>query len=369
MKVAIVYDRVNKWGGAERVLLHLHEMFPDAPLYTSVYSKENAKWAEVFPKIHTSFLQKIPFTKRRHEMLPLFMPLAFESMDFDQYDLVISVTSEAAKGVITKGKTKHICYCLTPTRYLWSGHDTYFKNRLIKSLGKPYVAHLRRWDKMASARPDEMVGISTEVKNRIKSYYGRESRIVFPPTEIEKFTKINDNDGNGNGGKKVKLPKDYFLVVSRLVPYKKVDLVVETFNELGLPLVIIGAGNQEKKLKRIANKNVQFIKDATDNELIKYYAHAKGFIFPQEEDFGLVAVEAQAAGVPVIAFNKGGSLDTVIHGKTGVFFEEQRKESLMDAISSFSNLSFLRKDIIHNARRFSKEKFKKDFLTVVGKYF
>ncbi len=390
MKVAIVYDRVNKWGGAERVLLQLHEMFPDAPLYTSVYSEKHARWAEVFPRVHTSFLQRIPFTRRRHEMLPLFMPMAFESMNFDEYDLVISVTSEAAKGVLTKGKTKHICYCLTPTRYLWSGHDTYFRNKFLKSLGKPYVDHLRRWDKVASKRPDKMVGISSAVKERIQKYYNRESEIVFPPTDVDKFTvhssqftekrrkwqrspiyidsRLRENDMVGNGNRNGILPKDYFLIVSRLVPYKKVDLAVEVFNELGLPLIVVGKGSQEKKLQRIANKNIQFVQDVTEVELAKYYVNAKGFIFPQEEDFGLVAIEAQAAGIPVIAFKKGGSLDTVIEGKTGVFFEEQNMESLKSAISRFRNMHFLRKDITRNARRFSSTHFKKEFLKVVGRY-
>src|SRR5260221_835454 len=166
MKVAIVYDRVNKWGGAERVLLALHEMFREAPLYTSVYSNKHAKWAEIFPEIYTSFLQKIPFTKTRHEFLPLFMPFVFESFNFDDYDLVISVTSEAAKGIITKGKTKHICYCLTPTRYLWSGYDDYFKDKTLGSLSKPAIRYLRNWDLVASRRPDMIIGISREVQKR-----------------------------------------------------------------------------------------------------------------------------------------------------------------------------------------------------------
>src|SRR3990167_10742564 len=180
MKVAVVYDRVNKWGGAERVLLALHEMFPDAPLYTSVYDERNAPWAKVFPRVYTSFLQKFPFAKSNHEFLALLMPLAFELFNFDEYDLVISVTSEAAKGIITKPETLHICYMLTPTRYLWSHYDLYFKNPILRFISKPAVNYLRNWDKIAAQRPDKIIAISTEVQRRIKKYYGRESDIVFP---------------------------------------------------------------------------------------------------------------------------------------------------------------------------------------------
>ncbi|MEK7497519.1 MAG: hypothetical protein AAB656_01225 [Patescibacteria group bacterium] len=183
MKTAIVYDRVNKWGGAERVLLTLHEMFPGAPLYTSVYNSKTAPWAAVFPKVYTSFLQNFPFAKNNHELYAILMPIVFESFDFDEYDLVISVTSEAAKGVITKPGTKHICYMLTPTRYLWSGYKEYFKNPLVRFISKPIINYLRSWDKVAAFRPDEIIAISTEVQRRVKKYYNRESKIIFPPAE------------------------------------------------------------------------------------------------------------------------------------------------------------------------------------------
>lgn len=184
MKVAIVYDRVNKWGGAERVLLTLHKMFPKAPLYTSVYDAKNAKWAKVFPKIYTSFLQKIPFAKSNHELLAPFMPFVFSRFNFDNYDLVISVTSEAAKGIITRPETLHVCYCLTPTRYLWSHYSLYFKNPFLKFLSKPVINYLRKLDKVSAQRPDIMIAISTEVQKRIKKYYDRDSEIIFPPCTI-----------------------------------------------------------------------------------------------------------------------------------------------------------------------------------------
>src|SRR5260221_197119 len=254
MKVAIVYDRVNKFGGAERVLLTFHEMFPDAPLYTSVYSKENASWANVFPEIKTSFLQKIPFAKNHHEFLAPLMPFAFSSFNFDEYDLVISVTSEFAKNINVKNG-KHICYCLTPTRYLWSGYREYFKNEILKFLTKLLIDYLKVIDKKAAKKPDLMIAISTEVQKRIKKYYGRESKIIFPPVESFQISKKNRTFGprKGVAGHSFfRNLNNYYLIVSRLVKYKKVDLAIETFDELKLPLVIVGIGREEKKLKKIA---------------------------------------------------------------------------------------------------------------------
>lgn len=350
MRTAIVYDRVNKWGGAERVLLTLHEMFPNAPLYTSVYDEKGAPWAKVFPKVVSSFLQKIPTAKRNHEYFAPFMPLAFESFNFDEFDLVISVTSEAAKGIITKSHTKHISYCLTPTRYLWSHHDEYFGKGGLKKISKPAVSYLRKWDLAAAQRPDIVVGISTTVADRIKKYYGREAKIIFPPLDDFKFdSKVKDKS------------EDYFLVVSRLVQYKKVDLAIEAFNELGLPLYVVGVGREEGRLRGTAKGNIKFLGKLTDEELFTYYKGASALVFPQEEDFGLVAVEAQSVGTPVIAFKKGGALDTVVDGVTGIFFEDSEAASLIDAVDRFKSANFSKDKITKNAKRFSKKKFKKEF--------
>lgn len=358
MKTAIVYDRVNKWGGAERVLLALHEIFPDAPLYTSVYDPKSASWAEVFPSVIPSFLQKIPGANSKHEWLAPFMPIAFESFDFSEYDFVISVTSEAAKGIITKPGTTHICYCLTPTRYLWSHYEEYFKGSTFKVLAKPAVSYLKSWDKVAAQRPDVYVAISTKVKKRIKKYYKRESEVIYPPVDVDRF-EIKD----------LRLKKkEYYLIVVRLVPYKRVDLAIEAFNELGLPLVIVGTGSEEKKLRRMAKNNISFAGFVKDKDLPRLYQGAKALIYPQEEDFGITAVEAQAVGVPVIAYKAGGALDTVINGKTGVFFEEQTKESLIEVVKRFDELihrSIKREDCVKNAKRFSKQRFKKEFLDLI----
>lgn len=347
LKIAIVYDRVNKFGGAERVLLVLHEMFPTAPLYTSVYDEKKASWAKVFPKIYTSFLQKIPILKNYHELMGWLMPLAFESFNFKDYDLVISVTSEAAKGIITGTNTLHVCYCLTPTRYLWSGYDEYFKGVTFKGLTKPIVSYLRWWDKVASQRPDKIIAISTEVQKRIKKYYQRDAEIIFPPVELIRHPSL------------ITGKHSYYLYVGRLVKYKKVDLLVATFNELKLPLVIVGVGSELNKLKFKAKSNIKFLGQISDQELAKVYQNALGFLMPQEEDFGITSVEAQSFGVPVIAYKKGGVLDTVIDGKTGIFFNEQNKASLSSAIAKFDNLSFNRRYLITNAKNFSKENFKR----------
>ena len=346
MKVALTYDRVNKWGGAERVLLALHKIFPDAPLYTSVYNKEKAPWAKVFD-VKTSFLQNFPKASVSHELYPALMPMAFESFNFDKFDLVISVTSEAAKGIITKPKTLHICYCLTPTRYLWSGYNDYFKSFVFKLISKPLVSYLRFWDKIAAQRPDEYIAISTEVQNRIKKYYKRNSEIIYPPLMMQTNFK-NDEKVSG----------DYFLVVSRLTNfYKRVDIAIEACNKLKLPLKIVGEGADLESLKNMAGPTVEFLGNLTDEELATYYENCKALIFPGREDFGLTMVEAQAFGKPVIAFRGGGALDIVAEEKTGEFFNEQNPESLMAVLKSFDEKRYNMKSCRENSEKFSFEHF------------
>jgi len=371
MKVAIVYDRVNKWGGAERVLLSLHELFPDAPLYTSVYHPDKAPWAKVFPKVVPSFLNKISFLRDKHEYLAFLMPLAFESFNFDAYDLVISVTSEAAKGIITKPGTLHICYCLTPTRYLWSHHDFYFKNPLLKIGALPLVNYLRIWDRIAASKPDVMVGISKAVCRRIKKYYGIGAQLIYSPVDLDKFKSQKSTHSASSGlmlSKAEASKSGFFLLVSRLNPYKRADLAVCAFNELGLPLIIAGAGSEEAKLRKMSFNNIKFVGELTDAKLIGYYQKARALIFPQEEDLGLVAVEAQACGTPVIALRKGGALDTVVDGVTGVFFERQNKDSLIAAVKKFEKMKFNGDALRENAQKFSKERFKKELLDLINKY-
>ena len=352
MKVAIVYDRVNKWGGAERVLLALHRIFKDADLFTSVYNKDKASWAKVF-NVKTSFLQSLPLAKTSHQLYASLMPIAFENFNFDNYDLVISITSESAKGIITKPETLHICYCLTPNRYLWSAYNDYFKNPLLKFFSKPAVAYLRNWDKVASNRPDKYIAISTAVKERIKKYYDKDSIIIFPPLELTDH-KTEDTDNKKNG--------EYFLVVSRLeaISYKKIDLAIKACNELKLPLKIIGTGKGEKKLKQLAGPTVEFLGRLTDEELSYYYKNCRALLFPGIEDFGLVMAEAQAFGKPVIAFRSGGALDIIREGITGEFFNEQTVNSLKKVLANFKDSSYNSKLCRENAQRFSFEKFESD---------
>lgn len=350
MKVALVYDRLNKWGGAERVLLALHKIFPKAPLFTSVYSREATPWADVF-EVKTSSLQNLKFMRKHNEMLALLMPVSFESFNFDEFDLVISVTSESASGIITKPGTLHICYCLTPTRYLWSGYDDYFKGKFMRTMSYPALRYLRRWDKLSASRPDHYIAISNEVKDRIGKFYGKDSEIIFPPVMIEKK--------NFNNFKS----EDFYLLVSRLsrtTNYKKVDLAIEAFNETGYKLKIIGAGPLMKKLKKDANKNIEFLGELTDRQLSDYYERCKALVFPGFEDFGLVMAEAQFFGKPVIAFAGGGALDIVQDGKTGKLFPNQDVNALINALKSFNESSYNKRDILESAKRFSFDKFKID---------
>ncbi len=375
MKVALVYDRLNKWGGAERVLLALHKLFPDAPVYASVYDEKKAPWAKVF-NVKTSFLQNIPFTTN-HELFATLMPIAFESFNFDEYDLVISVTSEAAKGIITKPKTKHICYCLTPTRYLWSGYDNYFENPVLKFISKPAISYLRFWDKIAANRPDKFIAISREVKGRIKKYYNRNSEVVYPPISLRgpvtRFPPVsapssilmNDEVRAAGNPSSHATPQGYFLIVSRLVPYKKIDLVVKAFNKLKLPLKIVGIGLEMEKLKAQAKSNIEFLGYLTDKELVRYYSECRALVFPGIEDFGLTILEAQSFGKPVIAFKGGGALESIIEGKTGIFFDKQSVESLISAIRQFDDLKINPEDCIENAHKFSFEEFKRNFLSKI----
>lgn len=356
-RVALVYDRINKWGGAERILLALHEIFPDAPLFTSVYNPSKAMWANVF-KVNSSFLQNIPFASNHHEYLPMLMPLAFESFSFDEYDLVISVTSESAKGIIAKPHTLHICYCLTPTRYLWSGFDNYFSNKLLRTLSKPAVKYLKNWDLIAAKRPDKYIAISKEVQKRINKYYDRESEVIYPPSGIL---------GNSFeiSGKMQKQKQDYFLVVSRLVSYKHIDLAVKACNELKVPLLIIGNGSEERKLRSIAGPTIKFIGYVDDAKLAQYYHFCRALIFPGHEDFGLTMVETLSFGKPVIAYKAGGALEIVTENKSGIFFTMQTVEALKKAIREFEDSIFNAQSCKKQANKFSVKAFNDNFINTV----
>lgn len=371
MKTAIIYDRINKYGGAERILECLHDMYPDAPVFTAVYDAAGAAWAKGYD-IRASWLQRIPFIRTRHELLPVLTPLAFESFGFDGYDLVISVTSAEAKTVITKPGTLHICYCLTPTRYLWSGYGEYVREPGLGLWGAParYMLRktaqmLRKWDRIAAARPDYYIAISEHVARRIRMYYGRSPvTTIFPPVRTELFTTADANDAAYPGGSDIDggrpvLPTGYYLTVGRLVGYKRMDLLIRAFNEMKRPLVIIGSGRDETRLRQMAGKTVSFITHhLTDEELRDYYRQCLAFVFAGNEDFGIVAAEAQACGKPVITYAGSGMAETVINGKTGVLFSHQSKEDIVRAVGTCEGMKVRSADIRKHALQFRADRFK-----------
>jgi len=338
MKVAIVYDWINRrQGGAERVLANLHQIWPQAPLYTSVYDPQKARWARKFPKVVTSFVNDMPLARKRAFWFYPLIVLGFEQFDFDKFDLVISVTSGPAKAVITKPETTHICYCLTPpTRHIY--------NRRLW----PFQLAAKQ-DYILGQRPDYYLTTCKNVSDRIEYYYQRNSKIVYPGIDLKKFKP------------KSRHCEDYYLVVSRLVKHKKVDLVIKAFNQNRLPLKIIGTGRNENKLKLIAKKNIDFIGEVSDNELVEHYQQCQAVIFPQEEDFGLVPIETQACGKPVIAFKGGGALETIIENKTGKFFYPQKPSALNDVIHKFEPKIYSSKTCRQNAESFSEDSFKIKF--------
>ncbi len=359
-KIAIVYDWIDKWGGVERVLLTFNEMFPKADFYTSYFDPEEASWAKDL-KIKTSFIQKLPVFIKKNRLLSFpFYLFAFESFDFSQYDIVISITSSFAKSIITRPKTLHLCYLLTPTRYLWF---------MSKEYRAPNINYLKKWDYIAAQRPDKIISISKTVAERCQKYYKRESEIVYPPFDIEYWKKIKSEIQNP----KSETNSEFYLIVSRLEPYKKVDLAVRLFNRINSKLIIVGEGTQKNNLKKIANKNIIFLSHLTDKELGWLYKKAKALIMPQEEDFGYTALEAQFFGCPVVAYNKGGAKETVIEGKTGLFFDKQTEADLRRELERFESISYnlTKKTQIYglkNVKRFNKRIFVKKFIELIEIY-
>lgn len=349
MKVAIVHDWLTNMGGAERIIRILHELFPDAPIYTLVYNKKNMP--EDFKKmdIRTSFIQKMPLGIKKYQSYLPLMPIAVEQFDLREYDIVISSSTACAKGVVTRSDTMHICYCNTPMRYAWDMYHNYIegKNKLTKGIIAILMNYIRLWDKVSADRVDYYIGNSSYVASRIKKHYRRESEVIYPPVNTDYYTPKGQ-------------VRDYYLVVSRLVPYKRVDLVVDAFNSLGLPLKVIGSGSELDKLKSIAKSNIEFLGRLSDEKVREYYRACKAFIFPGEEDFGITPVEVQACGRPVVAYGKGGALETVVQGETGIFFYNQNTGNLIEAVKKFENNAdeFCIDNIRKNALTFSEDTFK-----------
>ena len=360
MKVAIIHDWLTQMGGAERVILALRGIFPEAPVFTMVHDPDKLSPEFANIDIRTSFIQKLPFAKTKYQSYLPLMPTAAEQFDLTGYDVVISCSHACAKGVITRPETLHISYCYTPTRWAWFMYHEYMRleqtGLLKRMLVPPLMNYLRMWDRLAADRVDDFVAISSGVSHRIKKYYRRDSHIIFPPVDTGYFTPADTID-------------DYFLVVSRLVSYKRVDLAVKAFNKLGLPLVVIGEGPEMAKIRRIAKSNVRIMGRLSDEEIRQYYARCKAFIFPGEEDFGITPVEAQAAGRPVIAYGVGGALDTVKKGVTGEFFYSQTADALAAAVKTFDAGKYDPQVIRKHAEEFDTRKFQAIFHEYVLKKF
>ncbi len=347
MKIALVHDDLVQWGGAERVLVALSDLFPDAPIYTSVYDQNNPLLKKHFQnkKIITSFLQKIPGWKSMYRTLMPLHPIAFEQFDFTGYDLVISQTTRFAKVIITKPETKHVCYCHTPPRFLWnySGAKTY-------PILRKYFDFLRRYDRISSRRVDYWVAGSKNAQERIKSVYGSDSKVVYPFVDQERFAGVEPFDGG------------YLLIISRLNGYKRVDLGLKAAHKLGMPLKVVGTGPQMQHLQNNSFPEVEFLGSTDESTLTVLLAGCRALIISAEEDFGLTCLEAQALGKPVVAFGKGGALESVVDGITGYLFPEQTVESLTDTLQKLLKNGYNREKCLEQASRFSREVFSRNFL-------
>jgi len=349
MKTAIVVDWLTQMGGAERVVLAIKELFPEAPIYTTVYNPETVDKVFHSMDIRPSFIQKLPGARQSYQKYLPLMPTAVEQFDLSEFDLVISSSSSVAKGVVTRADTVHICYCHTPMRYAWDFYHEYLNGpdvgKLKRKLIPWLINYIRMWDRLTADRVDHFIANSHNVARRIKKHYRREATVIHPPVDVSFFTPVNEHE-------------DFFLVVSRLVPYKRVDLAIKACNELQLPLRVIGVGPEFDRLKALAGPTVQMMGRLSEEDIKWHYARCRAFLFPGEEDFGITPLEAQASGRPVIAFGKGGALETVAANETGIFFEEQTVDSLVNAIINFKDDNFDRQAIRRHAESFDVIKFK-----------
>jgi glycosyltransferase involved in cell wall biosynthesis len=361
MKVALVQDWLTELGGAEKVFKQMYNLYPDADIYTLVYNK-NVLHEMGIPesKVTASFIQNLPFAKKKYRnYLPLFS-MAIETFDLSQYDLVISSSYCVAKGVLTNSNQKHICYCHSPVRYAWDLHHQYLKEANLEKgikgfLVKYFLHKLRIWDIASLNRVDQFISNSDYIKQRIKKVYNQEAITIYPPVDTKAFEYVNKKD-------------DYYFTCSRMVPYKKIDLIVKAFSMMPKKkLIVIGTGPDYKKIKKIATSNIILLGYQPFPVLKDYMQRARAFVFAAEEDFGIVPIEAQSAGTPIIAFGKGGILETVLEGKTGIFFKKQNVQSVIDAVQSFEALedTFDFQTIRSNAERFSEEIFREKLSLVV----
>lgn len=350
MNVALVHDDFTQLGGAERLFEEIAKIYPDAPIYTSLVNYSKLPKSIDKKRIKASFMQKIPFSQKFYKLLLPFYPISFESFKFDDYDLVISSTTRFAKSIVTKPRTIHISYINSVPRFLYGQNQK--ENHLpgfIRLLLSPYFKWLERWDLASSQRADMFVANSMNVQSKVKSVYALPSKVVYPAVNTDFYKQNKHLSG-----------KDYYLVVTRLVKWKKVEIAISAAKELRLNLIVIGEGPYKSRLKSLTSTTIKFVGNLSREDLREYYQNAKALIMTQEEDFGIASVEAQACGTPVIAYRAGGAKETVLEGKTGLFFEEQRIKSLKDAIVAHSKLKWDIEVCVANASQYSKEAFAKN---------
>jgi len=350
LRLALVHDWLNQVGGAEDVLTELVGMYPRASIYTSIYWRDHMPAAWKAWDIRPLWMDRLPAIYRHHQpYLPLY-PLAFGGLRLADVDVVLSNKSGFCHGVRVAPGALHICYCLAPTRYVWQ-YDAYAARErfggMVRGMLRPLLNALKRWDYAAAQRVDHFIAISSEVQARIRRFYDRDSTLIYPPVETARFTPSDQVD-------------DYYLIVSRLIPYKRVDLAVAACTRLGLPLIVAGTGRDRAKLEAIAGPTVRFVGYVSDAELPDLMARCRAFIFPGLEDFGIAPVQAQAAGRPVIAFRGGGALDTVIAGVTGEFFDAQTVESLCAVLQTFDAARYMPAAIRAHALTFDASRFRRE---------
>lgn len=351
-RVALVHDYLNQYGGAERVLEELHALWPDAPIFTSIYDRAGMPAAYRAWDIRPTFMQRLPAIHRHHQpYLPVY-PLAFARLDLRGYDLVLSSSSAFAKNVYPAPGALHLCYCHSPMRFAWNFHDYARREklgRISSALLFPLLRSVRLWDAAGTRRVDHLIANSRTVAARIARFYGREATVIHPPVRT---TRIAAASQLGHE------PEEYFLLVSRLVPYKRLDIVVEAFTRLSLPLRVVGEGRDRPALAALAGPTVRFLGWVGDEEKARLYARCQATLFPAEDDFGIAQVEAQAAGRPVIAFRAGGALETVRDGVTGLFFDAQTPEAVIAAVHRFQEQRFDPATIAAHARSFDAALFR-----------
>jgi glycosyltransferase involved in cell wall biosynthesis len=347
MRVAIAHDSLTQLGGAERVVEAIHEIYPDAPVFTLVFDQKLKEHFEGWTIVSSPLQHLYNIFPKFQYYLPL-IPLAVRFFDFSKYDLVISSSSVFMKGIHVPKDVLHINYCHTPARFLWDHMDEYLKEEApkpLKGILRLYLKWMQGWDFRGAQRVNYFIANSRNIQNKIKAFYKRDSIVIHPFVDVDYFHPT--------------VPKeDYYLVAGRLQGYKKADLVIELFNKLGKKLHVVGTGRALPRLQSIAKPNIEFLGRVPDHVLRDEFSGAKAYIYPQEEDFGMMPLEANASGTPVIAFGKGGALETMVDGKTGVFFHEQTESGLQEAVDKLEHINFLAEDLFDNAQNFSKERFK-----------